>query len=119
MWSSSKRAMVETVWPGIAEIRTTAARTGEYAGIDEVEFGPMLEREFTGELEQWENRKKVTRKVIKKVRYPEWARVIVYRITKGQKFAYHAKVFWEETYAKMGRTEIPNEMWEKRPRPVG
>ena len=40
MWSSAKKQMVETVWPGIAEIRTTAARTGEYAGIDEVEFGP-------------------------------------------------------------------------------
>src|SRR4051812_42834514 len=35
MWSSAKGAMVETVWPGISEMRTTAARTGEYAGIDE------------------------------------------------------------------------------------
>lgn len=116
MWSSAKRAMVETVWPGIAEIRTTAARTGEYVGIDAVEFGPMIEREFIGDLEQWENRKKVTKTVTKKVRYPEWASVTVYRFTKGNRYAYHAKVFWEETYAKMGRTEIPNEMWEKRAR---
>jgi phage recombination protein Bet len=116
MYSSTKRAMVETVWPGIAEIRTTAARTGEYAGIDAVEFGPMQEREFTGRLEVWENRKKVWKDVTKKVHFPEWASVIVHRIVRGQRFAFHAKVFWEETYAKMGRTEIPNEMWEKRAR---
>jgi phage recombination protein Bet len=116
MYSTAKRAMVETVWPGIAEIRTTAARTGEYAGIDAVEFGPMVERDFTGRIEVWEKRAKVWKDVTKKVRYPEWAKVIVYRIVKGQKFAFHAKVFWEETYAKMGRTEIPNEMWEKRAR---
>lgn len=116
MWSSALNKMVETVWPGIAEIRTTAARTGEYAGIDEVEFGPMLERDFTGTLDVWENRRKTSKSVTKKVRYPEWARVVVYRIVKGQKHAFHAKVFWDEMYAKMGRTEIPNEMWEKRSR---
>jgi phage recombination protein Bet len=116
MWSSAKRAMVETVWPGIAEIRTTAARTGEYAGIDAVEFGPMVDRVFKGRLEVWENKKKVWKDVDKTVRYPEWASVVVYRMTHGQRFAYHAKVFWDETYAKMGRTEIPNEMWEKRAR---
>lgn len=116
MWSSAKRAMVETVWPGIAEIRTTAARTGEYVGIDAVEFGPMIERTFKGRLEVWKNKKKVWEDVEKTVRYPEWASVTVYRFTKGNRYAYHAKVFWEETYAKTGRTEIPNEMWEKRAR---
>ena len=30
--------------------------------------------------------------------------------------AYHAKVYWEETYATIGKTDVPNEMWEKRPR---
>ncbi|MDX0572134.1 phage recombination protein Bet [Sinorhizobium medicae] len=116
MWSSAKRAMVETVWPGIAEIRTTAARTGQYAGIDAVEFGPMIERQFEGEIEQWEDRQKVKNKVTKTVRFPEWASVVVYRITAGVKCAYHAKVYWEETYATMGKSDIPNEMWGKRPR---
>jgi len=122
MWSSAKREMVETVWPGIAEIRTTAARTGEYAGIDAVEFGPIVERTFSGTLEQWVEPegggRKVKRpnKVEKVVRFPEWASVVVYRIVGGQRCAYHAKVFWEETYATMGKTDIPNEMWAKRPR---
>lgn len=111
MWSSAKRQMVETVWPGIAEIRTTAARTGEYAGIDAVEFGPMTERTFTGQS-GGQNPETIT----KKVRFPEWASVVVYRIVAGHKSAYHAKVFWEETYATIGKSDVPNDMWAKRPR---
>lgn len=111
MWSSAKKAMVETVWPGIAEIRTTATRTKQYAGIDAVEFGPMIERTFTGKT-GGQNSDTIT----KKVRYPEWASVVVYRIVAGQKCAYHAKVFWEETYATMGKSDVPNDMWAKRSR---
>jgi phage recombination protein Bet len=112
MWSSAKKAMVETVWPGIAEIRTTAARTGEYAGIDAVEFGPMVERSFTGDVGSRDRQETVT----KKVRFPEWASVVVYRMIGGERCAYHAKVFWEETYATVGKSEVPNDMWAKRPR---
>jgi phage recombination protein Bet len=116
MWSSAKKAMVETVWPGIAEIRTTASRTGEYAGIDEVEFGPMEERAFEGTVEQWEDRQKVTNKVTKLVRFPEWAKVTVYRMNRGARCAFTARVFWEEMYASAGKSELPNDMWAKRPR---
>lgn len=112
MWSSAKGQMVETVWPGIAEIRTTAARTGEYAGIDAVEFGPMIEREFTGTVGKGQREETIT----KKVRFPEWASVVVYRMVQGEKCAYHAKVYWEETYATVGKSDLPNDMWAKRPR---
>lgn len=111
MWSTAKRAMVETVWPGIAEIRTTASRTGEYAGIDAVEFGPIIERTFTGQS-VGNNSETVT----KKVKFPEWASVVVYRLIAGVRCAYHAKVYWEETYATMGKSDVPNDMWAKRPR---
>ncbi len=111
MWSSAKRQMVETVWPGIAEIRTTASRTGQYAGIDAVEFGPLVERSFTGQT-GGNNSETIT----KKVKFPEWASVVVYRIVAGVKCAYHAKVYWEETYATMSKSDVPNEMWAKRPR---
>jgi phage recombination protein Bet len=103
--------MVETVWPGIAEIRTTASRTGQYAGIDAVEFGPVVERSFSGQT-GGNNSETIT----KKVRYPEWASVVVYRLVAGVRCAYHAKVYWEETYATMGKSDVPNEMWAKRPR---
>jgi phage recombination protein Bet len=121
MWSSAKGAMVETVWPGIAEIRTTAARTGEYAGIDEMVFGPMKEREFEDTVEKWVapegGGKKVKRdvQVKKTVSYPEWGSVVVYRIVKGQKCAFHTKIYWSETYGTLKNTDIPNDMWAKRP----
>jgi hypothetical protein len=44
MWSSVAGKMIETVWPGISELRTTAFRTGQYAGLSEPEFGPAIER---------------------------------------------------------------------------
>lgn len=116
MWSSAKRAMVETVWPGIAEIRTTASRTGDYAGIDEVEFGPIVDRTFEGLVEQWENGSKREATVKKVVRYPEWAKVTVYRMNRGVRCAFTARVFWEEMYASAGKSELPNDMWAKRPR---
>jgi phage recombination protein Bet len=116
MYSAALKKEVETVWPGISEVRTTAARTGEYAGIDEVVYGPEVDREFTAEKDRWENRQKVgTDKVTKKVSFPKWASVIVYRWVKGEKAAFHTKIFWEETYATQGKLEVPNAMWAKRP----
>ena len=112
MWSSALGKMVETVWPGIAEIRTTAARTGEYAGIDEVQFGPMVERTFTGQTGSGNRAETIT----KVVTFPEWASVVVYRFVKGQKIAFHTKIFWEETYASVGKSDVPNDMWARRPR---
>lgn len=120
MWSSTLGKMVETLWPGIAELRTTAARTGEYAGIDEVVYGPEETIEFEGEMEKWvrvegqaKKQKKLV-KVAKKVTYPKWASVVIYRLVQGQRFAFHAKVFWREAYATIGDSDVPNEMWESR-----
>lgn len=112
MWSSALNKMVETVWPGIAEIRTTASRTGEYAGIDEVIFGPMVERTFRGTTGKGQYEQQIE----KTVRFPEWASVVVYRWVKGQKASFHTKVFWEETYASIGKSDVPNDMWARRSR---
>jgi RecT family protein len=48
MWSSVAGKMIETVWPGISELRTTAFRTGQYAGMPAPDFGPTIERTFKG-----------------------------------------------------------------------
>lgn len=109
MWSSVKGAMVETVWPGIAEIRTTAARTGEYAGIDAVEFGPDVTRHFDGKDRKGED-------IGRDVTFPQWASVVVYRVIRRQRHAFHTKIYWEETYASTGKTDVPNDMWARRPR---
>ena len=116
MWSSEKRAMVETVWPGISELRTTAARTGEYAGCDAAEFGPTIKREFKGTAEVWENKQKIERDIALTVEFPEWCQITVHRVIKGQRASFVSpKVYWTESYAKRGKADVPNDMWCKRP----
>lgn len=109
MWSSAKGEMVETVWPGIAEIRTTAARTGEYVGIDAVEFGPDVTKKFEGKDRKGND-------ISREVTFPQWGSVVVYRLIGKQRQAFHTKIYWLETYATSGKTEVPNDMWCKRPR---
>ena len=120
MWSSTKRAMVETVWPGICEIRTTATRTGEYAGMDEVVWGPMVTKTFSGVVEEWtEDEGRRVKRAVKKsveVSFPEWASVTVYRIVKGVRCPFNTKLWWIETYGTVGKTDIPNDMWIRRTR---
>lgn len=90
----------DVVMPGIELYRTKAHSTDEYAGQDEVEYGPTK----TG---KWGD---IT------IEYPEWARVTVYRMKGGVKTAYSAKVFWAESYATAGKdSSAPNAMWQKRP----
>jgi len=100
IWDSAKRCLVDTVWPGIGELRTTAHRTGHYAGRDKTEFGPLLTRTWGS----------VT------VEFPEWAQVTVYRNVKGRREAYAGpQVYWLETFGS-SKDGTPNSMWQKRPR---
>jgi len=103
IWDNQRRCEVETVWPGIAEYRTTAARTGSYAGHDEATHGPMVE-------ETWDDKDgPVT------VRFPEWSQITVYRIVQCQRCAFPGpKVYWMETYAHK-KNKCPNSMWAQRP----
>jgi phage recombination protein Bet len=114
MWSTTLRREVETVWPGIAEVQTTAARTGQWAGMDSPRFGPELTRTFAGRRkreEAWEE-------VAVTVTFPEWCEITVYRLVGGVRCPFSEPVFWLETYARAGgaRSEVPNDMWLKRPR---
>lgn len=112
MWSSALRRYVETVWPGIAEVQITAARTGLWAGLDSPRFGPDQTKTFSGSVkrnEQWVEAQAT-------VTFPEWAEVTVYRLVNGVRCPFSELVFWEEAYARQGKSSIPNEMWQKRPR---
>lgn len=107
MWNSALGHEVETVWPAIAELRTTAFRTGQYAGMDAAEFGPELEQELSGT--KGSNSRNVT------VRFPEWCRITVYRVLHGQTIKFVGpKVYWLESYGRWRGTDAPNEMWAKR-----
>jgi phage recombination protein Bet len=112
MYDSKRGGYVETIWPSIAELRTTASRTKQYAGCDEAVFGPMKKQKFEGMV--WENRKQVQGSVT--MEYPEWCRITVHRIVNGVvcKFV-GPKVVWLESYATAGKTDIPNTMWQERP----
>ena len=102
---------IETVWPSIAEMRTTAFRTGQYAGCDETVFGPTITKSFKGSVKRGG---KWTEKTVE-VSFPEWAQITVYRLVSGQRVPFVGpKVYWLETYARIGRSEIPNDMWARR-----
>ena len=114
MYSKAQGREIETVWPGIAELQTTAARTGQWAGIDPPRFGPLCERTFSARIKRngtWQD-------LQSSVSFPEWCEVTVYRIVAGQRCAFTEPVFWLETYARYGGafSELPADMWLKRPR---
>lgn len=87
----------DVVMPGIGLYRVQAARTGELAGIDEPQFGPM--RSAYG------------------IEFPEFCKVTVYRMISGQRVPFTACEFWVENYATQRKdSEAPNAMWKRRPR---
>ena len=113
MWSSAAGKMIETVWPGISELRTTAFRTGQYAGLSEPEFGPPIERTFQGRAGRGKS-KGQERSIT--LRFPEWCRVTITRELNGkERYFVGPKVYWLEAYGKWADTDVPNEMWTNRP----
>lgn len=121
-------ADIETVWPGINELRTTAHRTGVYAGSDPAEWGPDITSEWelpSGDDDGGDHpnapprEKKAAAAPVKmlKVVHPEWCQITVYRIVQGQRVAFPGpRVYWLETYATAGKSDRPNEMWKDRAR---
>lgn len=103
MWDSKRNSMRDVVMPGIGLYRTGAARTGQYAGIGDPEFGPDVSETIGGVS----------------ITYPQWARVTVKRILHtGAVVEFSAREFWRECYAAKGGREksvAPNAMWAKRP----
>lgn len=105
VWDSKAHKMMDTVWPGIGELRTTAHRTGLYAGRDKPEFGPIVEREFYPE-----KGKPFT------LSYPEWCQITVYRMVGDKRVGFEGPlVYWDETFSS-GRDGTPNSMWRRRTR---
>lgn len=112
MWDSKSGGYIETVWPGIAELRTTAFRTKQYAGCDEAVFGDMVKQTFTGRVKSKGNWEEKT----VEVEFPSWCRITVYRDLNGKTCKFVGpKVKWIESYATQGNSDVPNEMWQSRP----
>ena len=100
VYDQDEGRMVESIWPSIGELRTTAMRTGEYAGKSEIIFGPDVTKSLGGQ----------------NFEFPEWAQCTVYRMVKGQRVEFAgSRVYWLETYASK-KGGGPNSMWAKRSR---
>ena len=113
VYSSALKKTVETCWPGINEIRTTASRTNRYAGKDQAEFGETIERTFSHTTDRGEDKGKQETMTLK---FPEWCRVTVYKVVGGVRCPFVGpKVYWLESYASKSKwNEIPNDMWSSR-----
>ena len=115
MWSVALSRSVETIWPSIMEIQTTASRTGRWAGMDRPVWGPNKTQTFIGRYkddnEQWQD-------VNVTVTFPEWVAVTVYRLVNGRRCAFTEEVYWLEAYSTAGgkSSQIPTAMWIKRPK---
>jgi phage recombination protein Bet len=109
VYNSALRREVETVWPGISELLTVAARSREFAGVDEPREGPEETRTFEGTDREG-------KPISKTITFPLWASVTVYRMVGGVRVAFSAPVYWLEAYARQTfRSTVPNDMWAKRP----
>lgn len=111
---------VETVWPGIGQIRVTAQRQESFAGYDECEFGPDIEQTFTGKKQRWDNGNMVGWDDLSVTMvFPEWAQFVVYKMLHGQRIRLPGpKVYFVETFASKSAQggDVPNERWERAPR---
>lgn len=101
IWDNNARQMRDVVMPGIGLYRTQAARSGQYAGVTEPEFGEDVTENLDGTS----------------VTYPKWCRVTVRRLmATGQIVEFSANERWKENYAtKKKDTTAPNAIWQRRP----
>lgn len=104
MWDAKAGRMRDVVMPGVNLYRTQAARSGQFAGMSEPEFGPTITENIGGAS----------------ITFPEWCRVTVKRLmSNGMIAEFTSREFWIENYAQKGGKEksiAPNAMWTKRPR---
>ena len=100
MWDKNTKSTRDVVMPGIGLYRTQAARSGQYAGVTDPEFGPDV-TETIGGVE---------------ITFPAWCKVTVKRLLGNQVVEFAAREFWKENYATAGKdSAAPNAMWKKRP----
>ena len=95
------KAMRDVVMPGIGLYRIQAARSGEFAGTTEPEFGFDVTETLDGVS----------------ITYPAWCKITAKRLLGNGIIAeFTAKEFWKENYATKSKdSKAPNAMWTKRP----
>jgi phage recombination protein Bet len=118
-YGNDKKETRDVIMPGVGSYRTDAARTGQYAGMGDPEFGPTITLEYEADdwydVDEGGNTRRAKRKVKRSLKYPEWCRITVERIVDGEPRKFTAREFWVENYATRGSDGAPNDMWAKRP----
>jgi len=107
MRDSQTQKYRDVIMPGIGLYRIQAARTGQYAGVSEPQYGP----DTTVNLDGTE------------ITFPAWCKIVVKRIlSDGTVAEFAATERWIENYANAGYdkdrggvSSAPNSMWKKRP----
>jgi phage recombination protein Bet len=102
---SGNYMMRDVIMPGIQEMRTTAARTGEYAGMDPPVLGPTIEVPLiVGE----------TTTSPQTLSVPAFVTTTVHRLVQGKRYPFTHTEYFAEAVAR-DRSGKVNEMWRKRP----
>ena len=95
----------DVVMAGVGLYRIQAARSNQYAGVSEPEFGEDVTCNLGGV----------------EITYPKWCKVTVKKLVNNTIVEFTAKEYWLENYASKKDpntkkdTFIPNAMWQKRP----
>ena len=90
----------DVVMPGVGLYRIQAARSNQYAGVSEPEFGEDVTCNLGGI----------------NITYPKWCKVTVKKLVNNTIVEFTAKEYWLENYATSSKESIaPNTMWKKRP----
>jgi len=90
----------DTIMPGIGLYRIQAARSNQYAGVGEPEYGEDVQVTLDGV----------------KITYPKWCKIVVKKIVHNTIVEFSAKEYWIENYATRNKdSSAPNTMWLKRP----
>lgn len=91
----------DIIMQGINSYRIDASRSGQFYGISDTEYGPIITKKF----------KTLT------VEFPEWCRLTIYKKIGNDVVGIPAKLYWLEAYATRDAfTDDPNKMWAKRQR---
>ena len=89
----------DVVMAGVGLYRIQAARSNQYAGVSEPEFGEDVTCNLGGV----------------EITYPKWCKVTVKKLVNNTIVEFTEKEYWLESYAAKKDTSTPNTMWQKRP----
>lgn len=100
----------ETSWLTLKSLVYLAHRTGAFAGIDPIQFGPIVERNYEG-YQRDDGGRNAAKSI--PVKTPEYVTATVYRFVNGVRCAFSDTVFFDEMVSLS--QGVPNAIWRTKP----